>query len=58
MYNIKRCPFCRGEADVDDNVTEILTRWYFVRCDECGAEGPWDEDEGEAVAMWNRRYKC
>lgn len=56
------CPFCDGTRVRLDSVpiygdTEgtILERNYFVRCDCCGAEGPWYKTEGNAIRFWNMR---
>lgn len=46
---LKRCPFCGGEAEVDGFPLR------YVRCKECGAEtGAFDSEE-EAIKAWNKR---
>jgi hypothetical protein len=54
------CPFCGNVVDLRvsgrnaftvDGETEII--WH-VRCVECGANGPDDRDEFDAVLKWNK----
>lgn len=50
---LKPCPFC-GCADT--KMTYIgFKAVAVVTCDACGADGPCNYDEAEAVAAWNRR---
>lgn len=55
---LKPCPFCgtheTSEGDcVGVNNLNDLTFW--VSCSKCGADGPREETEAEAIAAWNRR---
>ncbi|WP_186167280.1 Lar family restriction alleviation protein [Burkholderia gladioli] len=45
------CPFCGSEY------TSLNTGGsYYVMCGNCGAEGPWNDDDRDiAIAAWNRR---
>ncbi|WP_186087818.1 Lar family restriction alleviation protein [Burkholderia gladioli] len=45
------CPFCGNEY------TSLNTGGsYYVMCGNCGAEGPWNDDDRDiAIAAWNRR---
>ena len=47
------CPFC-GDMDwtVVDNDREIS-----VRCDHCGARGPWADTVNRAKVIWNARIQ-
>ncbi len=55
-YEIKYCPFCKEEENLD-----ILreTGLYFVTCGniDCSAAGPVDFGISGAVAKWNERAK-
>lgn len=46
------CPFCaeRSTTTVADDVD-----CYYIRCDECFAEGPPEETLQEALSAWNYR---
>ena len=61
MHELRRCPFCGGEAEVFSDVTfkaetgeEVGKNKYFVWCTECPALTSGDTRE-EAVGRWNRR---
>ena len=43
------CPFC-GKSE--SYVTDVGHRWFQVVC-ECGARGPMEDPEAEALARWN-----
>ena len=47
---LKRCPFCGGEAIFPKN--GIST---FVICTKCGATSCWCTSKAEAAELWNRR---
>jgi len=51
MEELKRCPFCGGEAN--SNFHERLG--HLIRCQECGNMTCWHNSELEAIAAWNRR---
>ena len=53
MEELKRCPFCGGEAD--SNFHERLG--HLIRCQECGNMTCWHNSELEAIAAWNRRVE-
>jgi Lar family restriction alleviation protein len=46
------CPFCGWPAS--DPVSNGIGS-AFLECRDCGAEGPVEETEAEAVTAWNRR---
>ncbi len=43
------CPFC-GSGNVD---VGMFHRCHWVRCSDCGSEGPEKEFWGDAVEAWN-----
>ena len=43
------CPFCGGSNLEMGNTPSF----YWVRCQDCGAEGPTNKDRKEAVELWN-----
>ncbi|MBB76610.1 MAG: hypothetical protein CMJ75_19055 [Planctomycetaceae bacterium] len=60
---LKPCPFCGGEARLDQRVTQSLWNssdavFSHVACDECDISGQDfcdDPDGEEAIEWWNRR---
>lgn len=63
---LKPCPFCGGEASINDDPTGnggkpitrgriSLGRLWSVECDECGADAGYWQDEEIAVLNWNHR---
>ena len=66
MADLKPCPFCGGEAFVNDDPTGNggkphmsgnvgLGRLWSVECDECGADAGFWQDRNVAIAAWNSR---
>ena len=60
MENLKACPFCGGGAELDEIGEELadaecMLNRYYVGCNVCGAIGPDELTEAEAIAAWNRR---
>ena len=53
MFELKRCPFCGGEAKIDN--TDLLG--VEVRCTVCPCDVGryWFVTEEKAAAAWNRR---
>jgi Lar family restriction alleviation protein len=47
-----QCPFCNWTKS---SVKNGDTYAYWVECSDCGAEGPVEDDEAEAIAAWNHR---
>lgn len=63
---LKPCPFCGGEASINDDPTGNggkpitrgrigLGRLWSVECDECGADAGYWQGEEIAVLAWNTR---
>ena len=63
---LEPCPFCGGEAFVNDDPTGNggkphmsgnvgLGRLWSVECDECGADAGFWQDRNVAIAAWNSR---
>ena len=66
MNELLPCPFCGGEAFVNDDPTGNggkphmsgnvgLGRLWSVECDECGADAGFWQDRDVAIAAWNTR---
>lgn len=60
MAEIKPCPFCGGEAELERNAIEIigLGDWAnssFVSCTQCGAAMFSFDGIESPVEAWNRR---
>lgn len=60
MEELKRCPFCGGEAVLEDmgEPSVFDEGQYFVRCKKCCAEqgGLW-KTKRTAIKRWNRRVE-
>ncbi len=58
VIKLEPCPFCGGEADTNELMTQPK-RQYYLSCMSvgCGAEGPMRYSLEEAVEAWNRRPK-
>lgn len=48
----KPCPFCKTN---DINLTWKDGFTIVAQCYDCGASGPYAENEEEAIDAWNRR---
>lgn len=46
---IDGCPFCGGPAKLVSEENQP----FFVRCDQCNATGPHEEEPRYAVMRWN-----
>ena len=58
MAELKKCPFCGGEAEVVKAHSGVAMFPYTVVCksDECSASvGVFKETRGEAIEAWNNR---
>lgn len=54
MEELKRCPFCGGEATVMEAVGEV-----WVKCSEChSSNGVSTGDRAKAIAEWNQRQEA
>lgn len=49
MTDILSCPFCGGEGHPRSTSDE------WIKCLDCGAAGPTEDTEAEAIAAWNAR---
>lgn len=55
-YNLKPCPFCGGQAVVQEMHYSMLQSENFVKCINCGAESSrYYDDIHSAIKAWNRR---
>lgn len=53
MKEIKNCPFCGGEGELQD-----AGDWgaFWIQCQSCGAEGAYvDTNKDDAIDKWNNR---
>ncbi len=61
IFNVHRCWFCESELMSvrrwleGDNEEEIENskEWHAVLCEECGAQGPRQLNDKDAVDAWN-----
>lgn len=49
MKELKKCPFCGGEAEIAGY------KIFWVICKECTAETKGFDTREEAIEAWNRR---
>ena len=55
MEDLRKCPFCGGEAETE-NRHNRYTDWWEVKCTDCNASlNERYEYEFEAVEAWNTR---
>ena len=64
MTELKRCPFCGGDASLHSNYSEKAGCYYiYAKCPDCYARGksvksidPVSAEAGEeAISAWNTR---
>lgn len=53
MEELKKCPFCGGEAELCKGSGE----WYWVVCTICDITQWNTHDKQEAIKAWNKRTK-
>lgn len=51
MTELLPCPFCGGEAEVNEN-----SFIWVAQCQTCGGSTGLLDTEAEAIAAWNTRY--
>ena len=49
------CPFCGGDRQFEDFVTNTGGNIRFMRCQDCSAHGPWSTKNHSAQEKWNLR---
>lgn len=55
-HNLKTCPFCGGQAAVQEIRYSMLQSENFVKCINCGAESSrYYDNMRSAIKAWNRR---
>lgn len=52
---LKRCPFCGGEAFLWDEREFHDHKGWFAMCGDCDASGDTKPTQAEAIAAWNTR---
>lgn len=56
MSELKRCPFCGGEAVTAEAYNIKLKKFLpIVKCFDCGCKTPMAETFEEAIDAWNTR---
>ena len=57
MDELKKCPFCGGEAEIVTFLTAIMHKKRFqVKCTVCFCSTDWyNLSEKEAKSKWNKR---
>ncbi len=54
---IDPCPFCGNEELYCTQHRFRDNGLVYVKCESCGAEGPPEEWEDDAINKWNTRFK-
>jgi Lar family restriction alleviation protein len=53
---IATCPFCGGNAQIEDQGSDTFNRdYYAVTCSKCSSIGLTSLNKEEAIAAWNKR---
>lgn len=55
LNELRNCPFC-GETWQELNIIPIITNYWSIQCETCGAKGPTTRGKNEAFSEWNDRY--
>lgn len=63
MTELKKCPFCGGEARKNAQEVKKGYRFLYVDCKRCGATGPIirtikprvKDEDNQSITAWNRR---
>ena len=63
MDELKKCPFCGGEAYEREHAFKNAHSWSMIICDVCGAsvqraglDGTYEGAKQAATEAWNTRY--
>ena len=54
----KPCPFCGESVLLSGVARDLYDEWspVLIRCETCGARGPYKETWDEADEAWNERH--
>lgn len=58
MANLKPCPFCGGEAELESRFFPYsypTQDWYYVYCKSCNVQVDEYESKEKAIEAWNKR---
>ena len=56
MNELKKCPFCGGEADCNNaGFIKAGNLMWATECLDCGVTTDFFDSEQEAIEAWNRR---
>jgi Lar family restriction alleviation protein len=63
MPDLEHCPFCGEAKDLEiaqerEETDGGFHRNWMVRCEFCGAIGPWADSEDGAIGEWNTREEA
>ena len=54
MEELRKCPFCGGEAGIASE-SAAYSIMYFVMCRKCMGRSGYTPSPAEAIVAWNRR---
>ena len=55
MTELRKCPFCGGEAGIYKRVLDWVTWDYKVKCSKCHCETDIYDTKQEVIEAWNKR---
>lgn len=55
VEQILPCPFCGNDDPYWDSVFIDEVKVFFLMCQNCGCQGPYDHSTDVAAAAWNKR---
>lgn len=55
MSDLKKCPFCGGEAMIDNYEKMLTGRYYMIVCRKCKCNSEKFKIKENAVRAWNTR---
>ena len=54
---LKKCPFCLGNASLEYEAVKYMYIEYYVKCKSCGSRTGGFKRKEDAENLWNKRRK-
>lgn len=55
MTELRKCPFCGGEARIGKRILDWATWDYKIECSKCHCETDVYNTKQEVIEVWNKR---